>query len=302
MNKVRIQLKSHVYHLVRLWLLLAVAGFAAPAAADDFEARLPVKAGGELRVELTTGSVEIERHDELTVRVEARIGGWRPGSSTFTVTPKDGNVRIRGSAGGFLGGLGRASRLHVRVPAQYSVDIRTNGGSVTVEELRGSVKVRTRGARIEVGQIEGSVELYTSGARIDVQEIVGNVKVRTTGARIEIDEVTGAVDAETSGARIEAKDVGGPVRLRTSSGTISARFTGPPAGKIETSGGSIEIEIPEAAGANIDARTTGGRVELDEDFPFNGSRSRDRVKGKIGGGGKRLTVHTSGGNIRIEMD
>lgn len=302
MNKRRMQPMFRVDRLARLGLLLAVAGSAAPGAADDFEARVPVKAGGELRVELASGSVEIERHDELTVRVEARIGGWRPESSTFTVTPKNGNVRIRGSAGGFLGRLGRASRVHVRVPAEYSVDIRTNGGSVTVEELRGSVKVRTSGGRIEVGQIEGSVELYTTGARIDVQEIVGNVKARTSGARIEIDEVTGSVDAETSGARIEAHDVGGPVRLRTSGSSISVRFTGPPAGVVETSGASIEIEIPENAGADIDARTTGGRVELDEDFSFQGSHSRDRVKGKIGGGGKRLTVHTSGANIRIEMD
>ncbi len=53
MNKVRIQLKSHVDHLVRLWLLLAVAGFAAPAAADDFEARLTVHtSGGNIRIEM----------------------------------------------------------------------------------------------------------------------------------------------------------------------------------------------------------------------------------------------------------
>ena len=294
--------RSWIDHLRRVWLPLAIVGFALAAAGDDFEARLPAVAGGELLVNLASGSIEVERHDELTVRVEARIGGWRPDASTFTVTSEGENIRVRGTAGGLLGGLGRKSRVHVRVPEHYSVDIHTNGGRVTVDELRGSVKVRTNGARIEVGQIEGSVELHTSGARIEAREIVGDVMLRTSGARIEVSEVTGAVDAATSGANIEAHDVGGPVSLRTSGGSVSVRFSGAPAGTIQTSGASIEVKIPGSAGAQLDARTSGGRIELDRGFTLEGTLARERITGRLGEGGERLTLQTTGANIRIEAD
>ena len=80
------------------------------------------------------------------------------------------------------------------------------------------------------------------------------------------------------------------------------RFEKAAEGEIQTSGGSIEVTFDEEAPVSIEARTSGGRVSLDEDFSFRGKRQGSKLEGEVNGGGPRLTLKTSGGNIRIKAD
>ena len=74
------------------------------------------------------------------------------------------------------------------------------------------------------------------------------------------------------------------------------------AGELRTSGGSIEVELPPGTGAELDARTSGGRIELDRTLTFTGERELEPAcEGKLGPGGQRLELQTSGGNIEIRM-
>jgi DUF4097 and DUF4098 domain-containing protein YvlB len=69
---------------------------------------------------------------------------------------------------------------------------------------------------------------------------------------------------------------------------------------LSTSGGTIVMILPQDTHASVDAETTGGRVT--SDFPFSTIETEDRhhVRGVIGGGGAPISLHTSGGNIRLE--
>ena len=99
---------------------------------------------------------------------------------------------------------------------------------------------------------------------------------------------------------IRLSDVEGRTEARTSGGAISVRFSAAPAGELRTSGGSIEIVIPPGTGAELEARTSGGRVELDRALSFAGERELEPAcAGTLGPGGERLELQTSGGNIEI---
>ena len=281
-------------------LVLAAMGLALPALARDFEDRIEAEPGGQLFVELPSGEVEVESHDEDEVRVEVNVSGFAS-RARFRLTREGRDVRFEIDRGG-LGWLsGGRVRARVRVPELFSVHIQTRGGKIEVEGIEGDVLARTLGAAIKVSEIEGDVDLYTRGGKIEADEIDGDVRGETSGGPLDVEEVSGAVWLATSGGSIEAKDVHGPVEAETRGGSIKVRFTGPPAGHIESTGGSIEIELPEGEGMELDAAALGGRVELDGEFEVIGSVGRSRVQGRVGEGGERLRVRSTGGSIKLKL-
>jgi hypothetical protein len=283
----------------RLGLIVLVPLLAGPVVAAEFDQRVPAEPGGRLRIDLSGGEVEIEGHDEDSVRVEASASG--PGSNAveFELSGDPRDLRLRSSRRGIAGWFGGRVRVRVRVPEEFSLDVRTSGGSIEVEEVRGRVELRTSGGNVEVSKIEGPVELRTSGGSIEAEVIEGDLRAETSGGSIEVKEIDGRVDVKTSGGSLQIHDVDGAVRARTSGGTISVRFSGAPEGDIETSGGWIEIEYPEGDGFELDAESSGGRVELEERSEMQGTVQTHRVRADVNGGGPRLRVRTSGGDIRL---
>ncbi|MEE8312791.1 MAG: DUF4097 family beta strand repeat-containing protein, partial [Myxococcota bacterium] len=130
--------------------------------------------------------------------------------------------------------------------------------------------------------------------------IEGDLDARTSGGEIRVLDVKGSVEVKTSGGRIQIDGAGGLVRAATSGGSISVRFDGLPEGSIQTSGGGIDVEIPEGVGIDLDAQTSGGRVVVRAEVMPSSLISRSQLKGSINGGGPPLLLRTSGGNISVE--
>jgi hypothetical protein len=277
-----------------LALLLPLCSYA-----GDFEQSIDAEPGGTLRVKLGFGSVEVETHDRNEVRVDAEAEG-RARSMRFRLSGDGRDTKLEGDTEGGWWFLGRPDvEVRVRIPREYSVQIETGGGTIQVEDVRGSVVARTSGGEIELNGAEGSVDLRTSGGAIDAEEIRGELRARTSGGPISVSEADGPVEVRTSGGDLEILDVVGPVNAHTSGGSVSVRFTGVPEGTVKTSGGSIEAEFAEDAGVDLDARTSGGRVEIEEEIRVSGRIDPSRVEGEINGGGPHLKLRTSGGNILI---
>jgi DUF4097 and DUF4098 domain-containing protein YvlB len=67
-----------------------------------------------------------------------------------------------------------------------------------------------------------------------------------------------------------------------------------------TVNGSITLELPAGAAAEVDARTVNGRIETDFPLEVSGRISRRRLRGTIGGGGRKLSLETVNGGIHLE--
>ena len=280
-------------------VVLALAlGVAGAARAEEFRNAVDVRPGGRLDVDLDGGALVIETHDAARVEVEASANEWL-GRWHFELTSNGTDAKLEGDGRTWL--PGGSARVRVRVPRDYSLDLRTGGGPIEIDAVRGAVKARTSGGPIELDGATGDVELRTSGGWIRIADVTGRVELRTSGGPITATNVHGRIEVETSGGPIRLSDIQGPADARTSGGAVSVRFAAAPAGELRTSGGSIEVVIPPGSGAELDARTSGGRIELDRTLAFAGERSSSRLEGTLGPGGERLALQTSGGNIEIRV-
>ena len=128
----------------------------------------------------------------------------------------------------------------------------------------------------------------------------------------------GSVVVSTNKGSIQLEEIDGPVRARSRRGDIDVDFEGDPRGEIETGRGDIDIDVPEGAGFDLDARTERGRIDLDgytldqgapeddeEGDGFDGFDGRwgigraERVDRAINGGGDTLRLRTGRGEIRV---
>ncbi|MBW1684851.1 MAG: hypothetical protein JRS35_07265 [Deltaproteobacteria bacterium] len=208
---------------------LVTALLATAAAAKDFEQRVAAQPGGRLRVDLDSGSIVIESHDREEVRVDVLAAGVGAGRLDFELSAKGDNVTLRGRPRGWMPDvLGSPHvRARVRVPSEFSVDIRTGGGAIEIEDLEGEVRVRSSGGAIEMGRIRGDVDVETSGGAIETGEVDGELRARTSGGPIRIFAVTGSVEARTSGGPIEILGAADRVDANTSGGKLLPVFSRP---------------------------------------------------------------------------
>ena len=264
-------------------------------AEEQLDTSVPVPEGGTLYIDLDRGNVEVTSHDLPEVRVVASGRGWSAGMCHFTVIRQGRDVQLDGDIDGWLAGWLFPMRVQVRawVPRRYSVEITSRGGSIRVSEIGGSVAAQTGGGRIELRRVDGAVLLRTSGGRIHAEEVNGDVSARTSGGRIDLAYVNGDVEARTSGGGIEVLGAAGAVDAKTSGGGIVASFVDDPAGRLETSGGSIEVTFPEDASADLDAKSSGGRVRVDHEVAFTRPARKHHFVGEINGGGMALALRTS---------
>jgi hypothetical protein len=208
---------------------------------------------------------------------------------------------------------------NIRVPAHYNVDVKTSGGGIDLADMGGTVEAKTSGGGIKTGRLAGAATLKTSGGSIRVGGAEATLVAHTSGGSIDIGDTTGSVEAKTSGGSITLARMGGPVMARTSGGgirvedamgsidastsggSITARLSRQPQGnsRLATSGGSVTVSLAGGLNLELDAHSSGGGVHSDVPMMVQGSQDDDSVRGRIGNGGPKLVLRSSGGGIRV---
>lgn len=208
---------------------------------------------------------------------------------------------------------------NIRIPSRYNLEVKTSGGGIDLADIGGTVDARTSGGGIKTGKLSGESTLKTSGGSIRVGGATAELTAHTSGGSIEIGDTTGAVEAKTSGGSITLARVGGKVLARTSGGgirvedamgtvdastsggSITARLSRQPQGdsRLATSGGSVTVNIAGGVNLELDARSSGGGVSSDVPMTVQGTQDDNELRGKIGNGGPKLVLRSSGGGIRV---
>lgn len=301
---------------------------------DTIKKSFQVGPGGRLTLETDRGSIEVRAVDSNTLEVEVNRKVYALDREKAAEILKDfdieftqrGNdLHIRGEfkrpRPSFWGWRRQRLRLHylVSVPKKYNVDLKTAGGSISVDDLEGEVRSKTSGGSLRFGRIQGPVwgrtsggsvkldacldmaDVKTSGGSITIGEVGGDVVAHTSGGSIRIDRAKRSVVATTSGGSITVEEVMGEIEARTSGGSVTARITRQPQKNccLKTSGGNVVVYLADDIAVDVDAETSGGHIKTDLPITVQGRVSKTRVQGKIDGGGPELFLRTSGGNIHL---
>ncbi|WP_134089709.1 DUF4097 family beta strand repeat-containing protein [Olivibacter sp. XZL3] len=205
------------------------------------------------------------------------------------------------------------------VPQAASAKLKTSGGSLSLNGINGPIEGQTSGGSIKVAHVKSNVNLKTSGGSINADDVRGDLLLHTSGGSIKLNNLKGKTDARTSGGSIGATDIDGELIAKTSGGSIRVdRMAGSAdlatsAGstsvnmlsvdrylRIDVSAGSVNLQLPMDKG--LDLNLAARKVNLPSLSNFSGTREKDRVVGKINGGGASVDVHVSVGSLNIEAN
>ena len=189
--------------------------------------------------------------------------------------------------------------FEISVPEKISTEIRTSGGSVSLDGVQGTQDIASSGGSISVKNSKGKVETQSSGGSLHLSQFEGDVEAQTSGGSVKVENLKGNIQAKSSGGGISLSQIFGGIEASTSGGSIRAELAEITQNmNFQSSGGSIQITVPASAKFNLDIRGGGISSQL---INFQGTTTKNQISGKVNGGGPSLNMSSSGGSIRISQ-
>lgn len=274
----------------------------------DFET-----AGGDVSIEGVTGTFEGRTaggdfilHD-VEGDADMRTGG---GSIRVTNAKLDGKIR---TGGGVVLVQDVVGNLHAT----------SGGGNVTYKKVRTVDGVMiTPFGKVTEDTDENTVMIKSAGGRIDVEEAPSGAIVHTGGGNVKVRNADRFVRANTGGGDIEIELEEGWVSAGTGAGdmVVSIDREGGERDIVLSSGyGDVTLIVPEGYGMDLDldlryTRGSGRDYEVVSDFDIRTDRSDDWERRRsmdtwvkhitsddeINGGGQKVKIRTTNGNIYIK--
>ena len=226
-------------------------------------------------------------------------------------TPRNVTTDLRTSGGSIqLSALNGTQKFRTSGGSLSVTDVQgditgqTSGGSIHLDQCRNSrtstsIDLQTSGGSIEAKGSTGQMHLVTSGGSIRLNNLKGTINARTSGGSIQGDGIEGDIKAGTSGGGVRLANVAGSLDASTSAGSVDVSLT--KLGeyvRLNTSAGSIRVKMPLNKGMDLNLR--GNRVSLPDHLSrFEGDIEKDRVRGKLNGGGIPVDIAASSGSVSL---
>ncbi|HWA88366.1 MAG TPA: DUF4097 family beta strand repeat-containing protein [Opitutus sp.] len=300
--------------------LLALAPISAHAKIERVvEKTFTVSPGGLLNVSTQGGDIRVETAAGNVVKVIAKERIRADSESEADELLKPLQLTIEQDGGGVTATAKYERKLAdfhwhswppvqvsfvVTVPASYNAELHTSGGDIKVADLGGKLNAHTSGGNLVLGKITGEINAQTSGGNVRLEEGGAATKLGTSGGNISVEHIVGPAELRTSGGDISIGTVDDTLEARTSGGNVSAQISGGLKGDcvLSTSGGRVRATVPKSAAFDLEASTSGGDVRADglTITIDGGGVGKSRLSGRVNGGGPKLKLHSSGGDIVVE--
>lgn len=308
------RLKTTLAFVVLMLLSLQLTVFASDFRADPYlTKKFTLSGAGNLNVETSGSSVAVTgaSGNEVVVDMYVKLDGKEIEKEDAAVEEELENYILDISQSGNTISLivkrktnTNRSKLNLsfklRVPKEMSSKFQSSGGSIAIEGLNGKQDLASSGGSIQVINSSGQVKTQSSGGSFRVEDFEGNVGVQTSGGSIKISQLTGDLMIGSSGGSVNLEEIAGSIVVNSSGGSVRAQLS-----KLEkeltlkSSGGSITAVVPDGLGLNLDI--SGGRVNSPLSN-FDGEIKKDKIVGKVNGGGIPVTLQSSGGSINLEFN
>ncbi|MFC1563870.1 DUF4097 domain-containing protein [candidate division KSB1 bacterium] len=262
-----------------------------------------LNSGGSFSVSNVNGAVEIESWDRNEVEIEVieRRRGSDEIEVEFDVNDDRINVQLYHDRDRWRGGRSSSANIRVKVPKKVELRAETVNGDVTIENIEGVVDAQTTNGDLRITGIAGDVEANTTNGRVEMEDITGEVNSTTTNASIFVMRSNcRRMDLHTTNGRIRADfvfDDNGDYTFRTTNGDIEVAIPGNSKADVDIvcRNRRFDTDFDELREFERDLRR-----ERDEDRRYRYSYDRDiRIRESINGGGARLSIRTTNGDVSL---
>jgi DUF4097 and DUF4098 domain-containing protein YvlB len=297
-----------------------------------FERAIDVMPGATLDVTTVRGKVAITADDLNQVRVVGTVA-VRAGVGGITIPDNAPELAKRVADHPRIEVEGNTVRLRppidadeqravtvsyeVRVPRDTHVLVVSDSGAISIDNVTAAVAVTTQSSAIALGRITGTTEIKTGSGAVNVDHADGGLRVVTQSSAITVRGHRGLLDArtqsgavratfagpggadvETGSSAITLEGVSGPVTVRSQSGRVEVRGNPTDEWRVTTGSSVVDVALESNSRVTLDATSSSGTVRVDG-FSVDGSTSKGRVAGSVGGGGPTVRLASRSGSIRI---
>jgi DUF4097 and DUF4098 domain-containing protein YvlB len=289
--------------------LLGSALLATSVHAEDYVKSYSVSNRADVHVNTNDGSVSIVTGENKQVEFRVEYHGFELDKSLHIESDQKGDrVELTARIVNRLGfSFGNTRRLHieVRMPKDADLQVETGDGSVESSKLSGNISIRTHDGSINASHLSGNIELRSGDGSLTVNSLSGVVRLHTGDGAIEGSDLDGSMDAYSGDGHVRLSGRFDNLKVKTGDGSIDTHVllgSKLDAGwSIVTGSGSVDLALPNDLQVDLDATTGDGRISMDIPVTVQGTISRSKVRGKIGGGGQTLTIHTGDGSIHLKQ-
>ncbi len=128
-----------------------------------------------------------------------------------------------------------------------------------------------------------------------------NITLKSTNGEIDVRDVGGMFRADTTNGGIVAAGLSGGADVETTNGGVRLDMAaiGERGVRCSTTNGSITLSLPRDGKATLAARITNGSISSPDLKLTATEQSRRRLNATLGGGGPRVELETTNGDIQI---
>lgn len=147
--------------------------------------------------------------------------------------------------------------FRITVPGETSARVRSTGGKITVQNLKGNHRITGTGGPVEVDGMSGTTQIQITGSPLKAGKIDGSLHVEGVGGSIFASEVNGEVRIRSRGGQVQVVNVKGGLLVENIGGNVLAHMEKLGEGvKINSQAGSIDFIIGEDDAYDLHAQST----------------------------------------------
>ncbi|MHC4727337.1 MAG: DUF4097 family beta strand repeat-containing protein [Planctomycetota bacterium] len=196
------------------------------------------------------------------------------------------------------------------VPKDCNLEVSTDDGDITTENIKGDIKIKTDDAKVNLSQISGGIRVQSDDGEITIQDVnVGVVRgedgwldIQTDDGRITLTRIAGNIKVRSNDGSVRIEDFIGNVDIQSDDGRITVIYSEGAGGVFDiamvTDDGAVDFKAPTNFSANVEV-ITDGSVYTDLPVKVLGTLGKSGMKGVIGTGEGRLYIKTDDASIRI---
>jgi DUF4097 and DUF4098 domain-containing protein YvlB len=215
--------------------------------------------------------VDLEvNHGDITTEQIKGNAFLRPHRNDVTARNINGNVTIDGD-------VGDSTVSDVAGTLTYSTGI---SGDIQLSHIAGTVHFKSLRTDLQFGKLDG--DLTMDGGDLRANSVAGPFTLSTQTKDVHLDDVTGSVHIDDRRGDVE-------MQAKAPLGNVD----------ISTTGGEINIGLPEKPGFQLDAESDSGEIQSDFGLTINNQSSNATASGTVGKGGPSVRLKTNRGTIQI---